>query len=81
MYSVNAPSKARKCRSNGVSFTLRQLWHLLASFPGHVAWPGNEAKSKLSLCDWYTHRNPDCSMSGVSTLLASSKAYHKVNLE
>ena len=54
MYSVNAPSKARKCRSNGVSFTLRQLWHLLASFPGHVAWPGNEAKSKLSMCDYGT---------------------------
>ena len=54
MYSVNAPSKARKCRSKRVSFTLRQLWHLLASFPGHVAWPGNEAKSKLSMCDYGT---------------------------
>ena len=50
MYSVNAPSKARKCRSTGVSFILLQLCHLLASFPVHVAWPGNEAKYKHSMC-------------------------------
>ena len=34
-----------------------------------------------SMCNYGTpHRSLDCSIGGVSTLLASSKAYHKVNL-
>lgn len=31
---------------------LQQKWHLLASFPGHATWPGNEASSCQDLEHW-----------------------------
>ena len=58
VYSVNAPSKAHKCRSTGVSFALHQSCHLLASFPGHVAWPGNEARYQHAQVLRYTSQEP-----------------------